>query len=99
MTVDLERPFQWPELPESWSAWNSEEYQMGIDESERMQKKMGPTADKEGISEDRRKSMREQAQALLEGREKWKPGMGRAGGVVVSRWVGRDWVNAGTGHI
>ncbi|KAF2483153.1 hypothetical protein BDY17DRAFT_250558 [Neohortaea acidophila] len=72
MTVQLERPFVWPEEPEDLTAWDKEtvEAQRGHQEAER--DKMMPTADTL-VNEDRRKSMKEQARALLEGREKWEP--------------------------
>ncbi|KAK5132297.1 hypothetical protein LTR08_009205 [Meristemomyces frigidus] len=77
MTVELERPFAWPERPDDLTAWNKEETKMANEEQGPLGKRLGPEGDQQGISNDRRTSMREQAKALLEGREKWKPGVSR----------------------
>ena len=84
MTVELERPFVWPEEPEDYSEWNQDE----VEESEKEQKKFSElhSATSDTImNEDRRKSMREQAKALLEGREKWKPVARTSVGQTLSR--------------
>lgn len=84
MTVELERPFAWPEEPEDYSEWNQSE----VEESERDTKKFsearGPTADTL-VNEDRRKAMREQAKALLEGKQKWKPVAQKSVGSMLTR--------------
>lgn len=72
MTVELERPFVWPEPLEDMAAFAKGRME-GVEEASRqMQEKAAPTGDTV-INEDRRKSMREQAKALLEGKAKWKP--------------------------
>jgi large subunit ribosomal protein L23 len=81
MTVEMERPFVWPEAPSDYSPWNKEQNKMAREESEEMQDKMGASSDAVSVSHEQRKRMREQAIALLEGREKWRPGAsGRAAG-------------------
>lgn len=77
MTVELERPFVWPAEPEDLSAWNKDEMEASRELNEKMSELMGPRKDTM-INEDRRKSMREQARALLEGRVRWKPSVSSA---------------------
>lgn len=72
MTVELERPFVWPEPLEDMSKFNQEQVQKYNDETKEMQEKLAPTGDTL-INEERRLSMKEQAKALLEGKAKWKP--------------------------
>ena len=74
MTVELERPFVWPEEPEDYSAWNKEQMEASKEMQEKMSEAEGNRKDLL-INEDRRKAMREQAKALLEGRVRWKPTM------------------------
>jgi large subunit ribosomal protein L23 len=72
MTVELERPFVWPEPLEDFSEFNQEQVSAYEEETKKMQEKQAPTGDTI-INEERRIAMREQAKALLEGRAKWKP--------------------------
>lgn len=72
MTVELERPFVWPEEPEDYSEWNMKEVQQSEEEQEKFSKSLAPGADAEEPKE-RRERMREQAKRLLEGKEKWRP--------------------------
>lgn len=72
MTVELERPFVWPEPLEDMSKFNQDQVQKYNDETKEMQEKMAPTGDTV-VNEQRRVKMREQAKALLEGKAKWKP--------------------------
>ena len=72
MTVELERPFVWPELLEDFSAFNQEQHSAYEEEAKTMQERQTPTGDTM-VNEERRIAMREQAKALLEGRAKWKP--------------------------
>jgi large subunit ribosomal protein L23 len=84
MTVELERPFVWPEEPEDFSEWNKAEMEDQDKEQQKMSKKMEPTGDTI-VNEERRERMREQARALLEGRVRWKPVAGRNTGGLLSR--------------
>ncbi|KAK3638636.1 mitochondrial 54S ribosomal protein YmL41 [Elasticomyces elasticus] len=77
MTVELERPFVWPAEPEDFKPWNKEENKMADQEQSAMQERLGGTKDALTIPTERRVKMREQAKALLEGRERWRPGGGR----------------------
>ena len=72
MTVELERPFVWPEEPEDMSPWNQEQMEASQKMQEERSERDGTRKDL-FVNEDRRKSMREQAKALLEGKVKWKP--------------------------
>ena len=72
MTVELERPFVWPEPLEDFSAFNQDQVTAYNEETKKMQEKQAPTGDTI-VNEERRISMREQAKALLEGKAKWKP--------------------------
>lgn len=73
MTVDLVEPFVWPEAPESYTDWNKEQIELSAPDNKTMMEKMGSQRDTY-INKDRREAMREQAKALLEGRETWKKG-------------------------
>ena len=84
MTVELERPFVWPAPPEDYSAWNKKEVEDAEKEQDEFGKKMQSDADTL-VNEDRRKAMREQAQVLLEGKQKWKPATSRSLGSMLSR--------------
>lgn len=72
MTVELERPFVWPEEPEDFKAFNQEQVKEYEEDTKKMREKQQPTGDTV-VNEARRESMREQAKALLEGKAKWKP--------------------------
>ncbi|KAK3073607.1 mitochondrial 54S ribosomal protein YmL41 [Teratosphaeriaceae sp. CCFEE 6253] len=74
MTVELERPFVWPAEPEDFKAWNKAENWAAGEEQEAYQERMGSTSDALAVSQERRVRMREQAKALLEGRERWRSG-------------------------
>ena len=72
MTVELARPFVWPEEPEdNYKEWNRKELAESDKEQEAFQENLGSQKDTI-VNEERRVRMREQAKALLEGRAKWK---------------------------
>ncbi|GAB7362669.1 hypothetical protein MBLNU230_g2978t1 [Neophaeotheca triangularis] len=73
MTVELEEPFAWPEVPESLDEWSQGEFKQAEKEQEDYGERLGPTRDTY-VDKGRRERMREQAKALLEGREVWMPG-------------------------
>lgn len=75
MTVELDKPFVWPERPEDYSEWNKDEFIQAEEAQQEWAEKTGYGKDRY-VNEDRRVAMREQAKALLEGKEKWKPGFG-----------------------
>lgn len=72
MTVELERPFVWPEPLEDMKDFGQEQVHSYEEEMKQLRDASSPTGDTM-VNEERRKSMREQAKALLEGRAKWKP--------------------------
>ena len=82
MTVELEKPFAWPERPTDLKPWKKKENKMAAEEQAALGKRLGNEADQQGVSDERRTSMREQAKALLEGREKWKPGVSKGVGML-----------------
>jgi large subunit ribosomal protein L23 len=85
MTVEMESPFDWPEEPEDYTAWNKEQNKMAKLEQEEQQERMSGTADAISVSHERRTRMREQARALLEGREQWRPGTSKSTGLLGER--------------
>ena len=85
MTVELERPFVWPEEPtdEDYEKFNKKQNIMYEKEQEKFQERMGPTKDT-FVDKERSGKMREQAKALLEGKAKWKPVSERSFGSTAS---------------
>ncbi|EME40475.1 hypothetical protein DOTSEDRAFT_157204 [Dothistroma septosporum NZE10] len=86
MTVELARPFVWPEEPSDLKEWNRDEVEKSDKEQEEFGKKLGSTRDTE-VNEERRVRMREQARELLEGKSRWRSGLarGQGAGTFVSR--------------
>lgn len=86
MTVELEQPFVWPEEIDDFSQWNKSEVDATEKDQRAQQEAMRPTGDAV-VNKERRESMREQAKALLEGRERWRPARpgGELGGAG-NRW-------------
>lgn len=70
MTVELLRPFVWPEQPADLNGWGYDSLKKQDKEGELMQKTMSSTGDTV-INKERREKLREQAQALLDGKVKW----------------------------
>ena len=94
MTVELERPFVWPEPPSDFKAWNKEQVEMSEKEQKDAGERMGPGRDTY-VNKGRRESMREQAKALLEGRARWKPPVEKdAGAVLRPRVTSYDYFSA-----
>ncbi|KAJ9627723.1 mitochondrial 54S ribosomal protein YmL41 [Taxawa tesnikishii (nom. ined.)] len=73
MTVEMDSPFVWPEEPEDYAEWNKETYAQAEKDNEEFQKRRGRLGDTIFSKEDR-VAMREQAQRLLEGKERWRSG-------------------------
>ncbi|KAI9872188.1 MAG: hypothetical protein M1830_001927, partial [Pleopsidium flavum] len=71
MTVEMERAFVWPDTPEDFSPWEKDTYDAANKAQEREQASYQPDAVQKPTTE--RRSIAEQAQALLEGKEKWRP--------------------------
>ncbi|KAG6366487.1 hypothetical protein INS49_000664 [Diaporthe citri] len=80
MIADLARPFVWPEAPEDFSPWDKlmfdaveAEHMKGMEAQFARAKGIPGLRDEMGVSPDRRK-LRTQAEKLLAGKGKWKPG-------------------------
>lgn len=74
MTVELESPFVWPAEPDNYDAWSKDTFEKAQKDNEAYQEKSGGRLADAKVNHGERRSLREQAQALLEGREKWSPG-------------------------
>lgn len=75
MIVELESPFVWPELPnkdELNENWSKDTHDQAKTDNDKYSEQRGRLADTY-VDRGERKSMREQARALLERREQWKP--------------------------
>lgn len=73
MTVELVRPFVWPEEPkDEYKDWNRKELAESDEWNKEYIQHTGKLKDTL-VNKERRERMREQAQALLEGKAKWKP--------------------------
>ncbi|KAK0253878.1 mitochondrial 54S ribosomal protein YmL41 [Friedmanniomyces endolithicus] len=77
MMVELDRPFVWPAEPEDYKPWNKEEMKIANEDQAEYQKRAGGDKDTLDVPQERRVKMREQARALLEGKQQWRPGGGR----------------------
>jgi len=84
MTVELEQPFVWPEEPQDLGAWNQQQHMESERESREYGETIGPTRDTY-VDKTRRERMREQAKALLEGREQWRPSQEFGSGASLTR--------------
>ncbi|KAH7028342.1 hypothetical protein B0J12DRAFT_584289 [Macrophomina phaseolina] len=71
MTVEMERPFVWPEEPEDWSPYGRDLYRSAEKHAEDEQRRMMPDAVYEGPQD--KETLREQAERLRRGEEKWRP--------------------------
>ncbi|KAI5195167.1 hypothetical protein E4T42_08527 [Aureobasidium subglaciale] len=75
MTVELESPFVWPELPNEEDLnenWSTDTHKQAQKDNDKYAEQRGRLADT-SVDRDERMSMREQAKALLERKEQWKP--------------------------
>lgn len=76
----------WPAEVEDLSEWNQKEVRESEKDTKQQQEAMRPTGDAV-VNEKRRESMREQAKALLEGKERWRPARAAGGiGALGNRW-------------
>lgn len=84
MTVELEVPFAWPDPPEDMEPWLQEYGKEFQEMQESQQAKLSATKDLM-VDKTSVKSIAEQAQALLEGREQWRAPSTRSLGPILSR--------------
>lgn len=73
MTVEMERPFVWPQVPENLDEWNQKQIQAAENEQKEYQEKSGRSGDTVPVAKSARESMADQAKRLLEGKETWRP--------------------------
>lgn len=73
MTVEMDKPFVWPAEPEDFSPWSRQTFWDAKEENRQYQESAGSMADTM-FDKDDRKLLREQARALLDGKEQWKSG-------------------------
>lgn len=88
MTVEMGQGFVWPTGPrteEDFKSWNKKELKIAKEENAAMQERAGPGGDAVGVGEERRAAMKEQAKALLEGRERWRSGGKEGQGIMFGR--------------
>jgi large subunit ribosomal protein L23 len=71
----LESPFVWPEMPtkdELNENWSKDTHDQAKGDNDKYAEQRGRLSDT-FVDRDERKSMREQARALLQRKEQWKP--------------------------
>ncbi|GME24931.1 Lipase GDSL [Neofusicoccum parvum] len=71
MTVEMDKPFVWPEEPEDWTEYSRDLYREANKYQEAEQQKMLPDHIYEGPED--RETLREQAERLRNGEESWEP--------------------------
>ncbi|OJD37696.1 mitochondrial 54s ribosomal protein 41 [Diplodia corticola] len=72
MTVEMDKPFVWPDEPEDWAPYGRDLYRAAEEFSEKEQAKMMPEAAYDGPRD--APTLREQAERLRSGAEEWVPG-------------------------
>ncbi|KAF2401234.1 hypothetical protein EJ06DRAFT_521094 [Trichodelitschia bisporula] len=74
MTVEMDKPFYWPDDPEDFTPWDKETFDAASEEQERGQggKRKDKPAPRMEEREDK-PTLAEQAKALLSGKVKWSP--------------------------
>ncbi|KAI9679411.1 MAG: hypothetical protein M1817_005433 [Caeruleum heppii] len=70
MTVEMDRPFVWPEAPDDFSAWDKSTFDAIQDAQETERNSYKPDANQKPAAD--RDSIAEQARRLLRGEEKWR---------------------------
>ncbi|KAL9096902.1 MAG: hypothetical protein Q9165_000866 [Trypethelium subeluteriae] len=71
MTVEMDKPFVWPEAPTDFEPWSKETFDAAHEEQDNLRKQMQPSADT--LAPMDRETLAEQAERLLSGKEKWRP--------------------------
>lgn len=69
MTVEMDKPFVWPEQPESMDAWSKEAH----DAMTKSQKQQGTPKEQKDEHNKTADALSQQARDLLAGKTKWKP--------------------------
>ncbi|KAF2422376.1 hypothetical protein EJ08DRAFT_682694 [Tothia fuscella] len=74
MTVEMDKPFVWPEEPEEWDDWDKKTHDAANEHSDTANYKSTVSATTMASKKPAgRESIAKQAKRLLEGKEKWKP--------------------------
>ncbi|KAF2238971.1 hypothetical protein EV356DRAFT_225183 [Viridothelium virens] len=71
MTVQMDKPFVWPEEPTDFEPWSKETFDAAHEEQRKAREQSRPMADLKDSTD--RKTLAEQAEQLLSGKEKWRP--------------------------
>lgn len=71
MTVEMEQPFAWPDVPKDLSLWDQKTFQAAQADRTQEESAMRPDARREPAKDI--DLIGAQAKALLSGKEKWKP--------------------------
>ncbi|KAH8808716.1 hypothetical protein F5884DRAFT_793121 [Xylogone sp. PMI_703] len=71
MTVEMEQPFAWPEEPKDFSPWDKKTFDAAQKDRKALEDTFRPDHRQQPTKE--RASIAEQAQAFLQGKEKWRP--------------------------
>ncbi|KAE9972914.1 hypothetical protein BLS_002169 [Venturia inaequalis] len=97
MTVEMTEPFIWPEEPENFEIFDKETQEAAAKYNERASRHLNLNKFQlqlDAPAREHRKTLKEQAKALLSGKEKWEPTWQALGGkrdaVVESLGSGRD---------
>ncbi|KAF2808459.1 uncharacterized protein BDZ99DRAFT_419591 [Mytilinidion resinicola] len=69
MTVEMDKPFVWPEDPESWEPWSKEIYSQLQDDADGRDK----PATKIKEAREEAQTLAKQARELLQGKKRWRP--------------------------
>lgn len=82
MTIEMDQPFVWPDPPSDEvleQGWSKKTYALAEKEQEDYGESRGRLADAR-VDTKARERMREMAERLLSGKERWRPGAGTADG-------------------
>ncbi|KAF2143041.1 uncharacterized protein K452DRAFT_248778 [Aplosporella prunicola CBS 121167] len=71
MTVEMDKPFVWPEQPEDFTPWDKDLYSAAQKHNDQHQESMRPENLYKGPAD--KKTLAEQARKLLKGEDKWRP--------------------------
>ncbi|KAH8651586.1 hypothetical protein BGZ60DRAFT_388120 [Tricladium varicosporioides] len=73
MMVEMEKPFVWPEAPESFAEWDKETFDAAQEDRTQMESKFRPDWHTKPSAE--RGTIAEQAKAFLKGEATWEPSL------------------------
>ncbi|TID21252.1 hypothetical protein E2P81_ATG04539 [Venturia nashicola] len=76
MTVEMTEPFVWPKEPEDFELWSKDTHDAAAEYNEKYSRHLNLTdfaIKLDAPPREHRKTLKEQARALLSGKEKWEP--------------------------